>query len=158
MLAFNENQTKVRCTFSQGGHNMTIEHNKQLVYLTAEEVWSKGNLAIIDEIYAPDFEFHFIGGLELKGLEALKDIVQEHRTAFPDWNEQIEDIIAEGDRIAIRFTSRATHQGDFRGIPPTGNRIKIAEAAIYRIAEGKIAEQWGFPDEIELLRQVEGDQ
>jgi steroid delta-isomerase-like uncharacterized protein len=133
---------------------MSIEDNKAIVRLTAEEVWSKGNLAIVDEIYAPDFVCHFIVGPEWKGPDGVKNNVQQHRTSFPDWNEQIEDIIAEGEKVVIRFTSRGTHEGEFEGIPPTGNQVTIAEVAIYRIADGKIAEQWGFPDIMGLLRQV----
>jgi steroid delta-isomerase-like uncharacterized protein len=133
---------------------MSTEDNKAIVRLTAEEVFSKGNLAIVDEIYAPDFVCHFIVGPEWKGPDGVKNNVQQHRTSFPDWNEQIEDIIAEGDRVVIRFTSRGTHKGEFEGIPPTGNQVTIAEVAIFRIADGKIAEQWGFPDIMGLLRQL----
>ena len=107
---------------------MSIEDNKAIVRLTAEEVWSKGNLAIVDEIYAPDFVCHFIVGPEWKGPDGVKNNVQQHRTSFPDWNEQIEDIIAEGEKVVIRFTSRGTHKGEFEGIPPTGNQVNIAIA------------------------------
>lgn len=136
---------------------MSTEDNKAIVRLTAEEVWSKGNLAIVDEIYAPDFVCHFIVGPEWEGPDGVKSNVQQHRTSFPDWNEQIEDMIAEGDKVAIRFTSRGTHKGEFEGIPPTGNQVTIAEVAIYRISDGKIAEQWGFPDILGLLRQIGED-
>jgi steroid delta-isomerase-like uncharacterized protein len=133
---------------------MLTENNKTIVRLQHDEVWSKGNLAIVDEIYAPNFICHPVGGPEWRGREGVRQIVTRHRTSFPDWHEQIEDIIIEGDRVVTRFTSRGTHKGEFRGIPPTGNQVTIAEVAIYRIAEGKIAEQWVFPDEMELLRQV----
>jgi steroid delta-isomerase-like uncharacterized protein len=133
---------------------MSTEDNKAIVRLAAEEVWSKGNLAIVDEIYAPDFVCHFIVGPEWKGPDGVKNTVKQHRTSFPDWHEQIEDIIAEGDRVVIRWTARGTHQGEFEGIPPTGKQVTIAEVAIYPIAAGKIAEQWGFPDIMALLRQL----
>ena len=81
-------------------------------------------------------------------------MVTRHRTSFPDWTEHIEDIIAEGDRVVTRWTSRGTHQGEFEGIAPTGKQVTVAEVAIFRIANGKIAEQWGFPDIMALLRQV----
>jgi steroid delta-isomerase-like uncharacterized protein len=133
---------------------MSIEDNKAVVRLQHEEVWSRGNFVIVDEIYAPDFVCNFVVGPEWRGREGIKQQVAEHRTSFPDWNEHIEDIIAEGDRVVTRFTSRGTHKGSFQGIAPTGNQVTIDEIAIYRIAEGKIAEQWGFPDQMGLLRQV----
>jgi len=133
---------------------MSSEDNKAIVRLTAEEVWSKGNLAIVDEIYAPNFVCHFIVGPDWRGREGVRQQVTMHRTSFPDWHEHIEDIIGEGDKVVIRFTSRGTHKGEFQGIPPTGKQVNIAEVAIYRIADGKIVEQWGFPDIMGLLRQL----
>jgi steroid delta-isomerase-like uncharacterized protein len=133
---------------------MSIEDNKAVVRLQHEEVWSRGNFTIVDEIYTPDFVCHFVVGPEWRGREGIKQQVTEHRTSFPDWNEHIEDIIAEGDRVVTRFTSRGTHKGAFQGIAPTGNQVTIDVVAIYRIADGKIAEQWGFPDQMGLQRQV----
>ena len=133
---------------------MSIEDNKAIVLLQHEEVWNKGNLAIVDEIYAPDFVCHFNVGPEWRGREGVRQQVTEHRAAFPDWKEHIEDIIAEGDRVVTRFTSQGTHKGVFQGIAPTDNQVTINEVAIYRISGGKIAEQWGFPDQMGLLRQV----
>jgi len=130
--------------------------NKELVRRQTEEVWSKGNIAIIDEIHAPDFVGHFPFG-ESGGREELKQRVALHRAAFPDWTEQIEEFIAEGDRIVIRFTSRGTHRGEFRGISATGRSVRISEVAIYRIADGRIAEQWVFPDVGSLLAQLENN-
>ena len=82
-------------------------------------------------------------------------MVARQRTAFPDWTETIEDIIAEGDKVVTRFTSRGTHKGKFMGVPPTGKKVKITEVAVFRIADGKITEQWGFPD-LQGLRQQLG--
>ncbi len=133
---------------------MSIEDNKVIVRRQHEEVWSKGNLTLVDEIYTPDFVCHFVVGSEWRGPEGVRQQVTGHRTSFPDWNEHIDDIIAEADRVVTRFTSRGTHKGEFQGIPPTGNKVTIAEVAIYRIVDGKIAEQWGCPDVMDLLRQV----
>jgi steroid delta-isomerase-like uncharacterized protein len=135
---------------------MSRDDNKALVRLTADEVWSKGNLSIVDEIYAPHFLCHSIAGPEWRGREGIRQQVTNHRVAFPDWHEQIEDIIAEGDRVAIRFTSQGTHKGEFQGMLPTGRRVNISEVAIYRIADGKIVEQWLFPDIARLQRQLSG--
>jgi steroid delta-isomerase-like uncharacterized protein len=128
--------------------------NKELVRRQHEEVWSQGNIAVIDEICAPDFVGHFPFG-QSGGREELKKRVALHRAAFPDWTEQVEDFVAEGDRIVSRFTSRGTHRGDFRGISPTGRSVTIGEVAIFRIADGRIVEQWVFPDVGSLLEQLE---
>jgi steroid delta-isomerase-like uncharacterized protein len=128
--------------------------NKELVRRHQEEIWNKGNTAAIDEFYTPDFVGHFPFG-ELVDREELKKAVAMHRAAFPDWTEQIEDIVAEGDRVAIRFISRGTQRGEFRGIKPTGRSVRIGEAALFRIVDRRIAEQWVFPDVGSLLQQLQ---
>lgn len=128
--------------------------NRELIRRQHEEVWSKGNIAIIDEMYAPDFVGHFPFG-QSGGREELKKRVALHRAAFPDWTEQVEDLVAEGNQVVSRFTSRGTQRGEFHGISPTGRSVTISEAAIFRIADGRIAEQWVFPDVGSLLEQLE---
>src|SRR5271156_515351 len=86
--------------------NKTLSENKAIILRSEAELWSNGNLAAADELYAPDFICHFIGGAEWKGIQGIKSEVAGHRAAFPDWNERVDDIIAEGDRVVIRFTSK----------------------------------------------------
>lgn len=81
-------------------------------------------------------------------------MVRKHRISFPDWNEKVDDVIAEGDRVVVRFTSTGTHLGEFEGIAPTGKKVRIQEVAIFRLADGKIVEQWGVPDLHGLLQQL----
>jgi predicted ester cyclase len=69
----------------------------------------------------------------------------------------VEDIIAEGDKVVIRFTSTGTQEGEFAGIAPTGKKVTIREVAIFRLADGKIVEQWGMPDIHGLLEQLKAD-
>jgi len=109
------------------------------------EIWSNGRVDLVPEIYSPDFVGHFPGGL-VQGHDGIRERVLAHRRAFPDWNETVVDIIVEGDRVATRFVSRGTNLGTFLGNPPTGNVVEISEAAIYRLAHGRIAEQWVYPD------------
>jgi predicted ester cyclase len=104
--------------------------------------------------YAPDYVCHFLIGPEWRGVEGIKNEVKQHRVSFPDWNEHVDDIVAEGDRVVIRFTSTGTQRGEFAGIAPTGKRVKIQEVAIFRLANGKIAEQWGIPDLHGLMEQL----
>lgn len=135
-------------------HNGSLARNKGLLRRTHAEVWSQGKLGVADELYAPDFVCHFIAGSEWKGIEGLKAEVRRHRTSFPDWHEHIEQIVAEGDFVVTRTTCTGTQRGVFNGRPPTGKTVKIFELHVHRIAKGKIAEQWGFPDVISMDQQL----
>lgn len=129
--------------------------NKAIVMRSEVELWSRGNLAVADQLYSPDFVGHFVVGPEWKGVEGIKREVRGHRLSFPDWKKTVDDIIAEGDRVVIRFHSTGTHRGTFAGIAPTGRKVAIREIAIYRLAHGKIVEQWGMPDLHGLLTQLQ---
>ena len=119
------------------------------------EVWSNGQVNELDKILAPDFVCHFIDGIEWKGIEGANSSITSHRKSFPNWNEEIVDMISEGDKVVTRFKSTGTQLGAFNGLNPTGKKVTIYETAIYRIANGKIAEQWGFPDALSLNNQLE---
>jgi steroid delta-isomerase-like uncharacterized protein len=134
--------------------NQILSDNKTIILRSEAELWSKGNLAVADELYAPNFICHFVQGTEWKGIQGIKSEVADHRAAFPAWNERVEDIIAEGDRVVIRFTSSGTQKGEFAGMAPNGKTVTIHEAAIYRIVDGKIVEQWGFSDSQSLMQQL----
>ena len=118
------------------------------------EIWSKGNVELIPDLFSEDFVGHFPGGDTVNGRQGLAAEVMAHRKAFPDWTEEVEDEIIDHDRVAVRFTSRGTNTGDFLGSPPTGNRIEISEVAIFRLKNGTIAEQWVYPDMLSLQRQL----
>jgi predicted ester cyclase len=118
------------------------------------EVWSNGNIKELDKIIAPNFKSHFIGGFEYQGIEGAKNSVLETKKAFPDWKEEIVDIIAQDDKVVTRYHSTGTQFGNWDGIDSTGNKVDIYEASIYRLEKGKIVEQWGFWDEINLKKQM----
>ena len=142
----------VGCSTTKQAH--MLSDNKAIVLRSEAELWSKGNLAVADELYSPDFVCHFVVGPEWRGLEGIKGEVRSHRTSFPDWHERVDDIIAEGDRVVIRFTSTGTQLGEFQGIAPTGRKVSIQEVAIFRMVDGKIVEQWGMPDIHGLMQQL----
>lgn len=133
------------------------QRNKDVVMRQHYEVWNQAHYDLIDEIYTEGFACHFIDGLESNGRPALKEFISGHRESFPDWNEQVMDIVAEGDRVVSRYHSTGTHEGDFQGIAPTGRKVCIPEVSIYRLEQGRIAEQWGFPDGLGLVRQLTSD-
>ncbi len=124
-----------------------LERNKELVRQMNAEVWNKANVDAIDGYYGPGFVLHFLpDGSEVRGIEGLREHVREHREAFPDWSEDIKRIVAEGNLVVIHYVSSGTNQGQWLGNPPTGKRVQINEISIFRIEDGRIAEQWLLPD------------
>lgn len=144
----------VSAACSSKDDSVNLEVNRQ-VARKYHEVWSNGQISLLDTILSPDFVCHFIGGHEWKGVEGAKNSISNHKKSFPDWSEEIVDIIAEGDKVVTRYKSTGTHQGTFNGLDSTGNKVTIYETSIYRIANGKIIEQWGFPDELSLRNQLQ---
>jgi steroid delta-isomerase-like uncharacterized protein len=131
------------------------EKNKELIYIENDEIGNKGNLDIIPQLFAEGFAGHFLpDDSQTNGLAELRDQLDHHREAFPDWTEEIKLMIAEGDLVAIWFRSAGTNTGRFLGHPPTGNRITTNDISIFRIADGKIAEQWLLPDLFSLNSQL----
>ena len=130
-----------------------FEQNKLIARRFFEEVENQGKLAVVDELLAHDFVNHTPFG-EMHGIESAKQFGSMLRTAFPDMQVTVEDQIAEGDRVATRWTCRGTHQGEFQGVPPTSKRIEITGMVISRIANGKIVEQWGNPNLLGLMQQI----
>ena len=129
--------------------------NASVVRTVFSEIWSKGNVELIPSLFSENYVGHFPGGDTVHGREGLAAEVMAHRRAFPDWAEGVEDEIIDHDRIAVRFSSRGTNTGEFLGSPPTGNRVEISEVAIFRFEDGKIAEQWVYPDMLSLQRQLD---
>ena len=135
-------------------HETALESNKTLVHRTQNEVWNKGNLEIVDQLFSEDFVRHFPIGPEITGLDTFREHLINHRAAFPDWSERIELIVAEGDLVAVYFASSGTNEGSFQGKAPTGQRIGINEMTIFRIVENRIVEQWLIPDLLSLNQQL----
>lgn len=114
---------------------MSIEANKALVQRYVEEPWNKGNVDVLDEMCAPNFHLEGLGG-----VEAFKKVISDFRTSFPDLHFTVEEIIAEGDKVAYRWTARGTHQGEYEGIAPTGKIITETGITIIRIVDGKVVD------------------
>ena len=134
---------------------MTLADNKALVRRLFDEVWNTGNVALVDDLLALDFVDHAaqMGGGD-PTRDGFKTQVRLFRTAFPDGRSQIEDLIAEDDRVAARWTDGGTQRGEWMGVPPTGKRVTMTGIDIYRIEQGRIAEFWCSEDELGLLRQL----
>ena len=132
---------------------MSAEENKALVHRFVEEFWNEGNTATADELMAPDAEIHMPTG-EMVDLDGLKSFASTFRASFPDWHSTFEELIAEGDRVAERWTGRGTHRGELQGIPPTGKRVEVPGSVFYRIVDGKIVEFRGQLDMMGLMQQL----
>ena len=129
------------------------EQNKTLARRWFEDLFSRGNLDVAKEILSAEFVDHLTHEDE-RGLEELKHYVDIYRTAFPDIQDTVEDIVAEGDKVVVRWTSGGTHQGEFMGVAPTGRHVRFSGMRLFRIAENKIVESWVNIDERGLQEQL----
>jgi len=121
------------------------------------EEYNKGKaavLAVIDELYATDTIQHTSTGQDIRGIENYKQHVSEFSSAFPDLHFTIDDMVAEGDKVAVRVTATGTNKGAFRGIPPTNKKVTVSMIQIDRIVEGKFVEGWSRYDTLGLMQQL----
>jgi predicted ester cyclase len=119
---------------------MSIETNKQAVRNLYEDVLSQGNLALIDQLVSPEMRNH--NGLD--GQEGFKQTVMMLRIAFPDIHYHVDDIIAENDKVVVRWTFHGTHLGPFEGREPTGRQVTNRAIAIFRLQESQVVERWAL--------------
>jgi len=133
---------------------MAVNGNKAIYRRWFEEVVGTGDLALADELLAPGYRLHFPGVPRPLDADGHKSLVAMFRAAFPDWAENVEDVIGEDDRVVIRVTGSGHHRGAFQGIAPTGAHVTATGVGIARIADGRIAEAWAAYDELGLLQQI----
>ena len=129
--------------------------NKSIARRAMDELWTKGNLAAVDQLYSENCVFHDLGSPEdIRGRESLKQFARMYRTACPDLQCTLEEIVAEGDKVAIRWVSRGTHRGDLMGIAPTGKQVTFRGIQMQRIAKGKIEEEWAGFNTLGALQEI----
>jgi steroid delta-isomerase-like uncharacterized protein len=133
---------------------MSTEENKALVRREYEQGVNQGDFDVRNEALASNYVGHFAGLPPIEGIEAFKQFTSAFFTAFPDLQTTIEDLIAEGDKVAVRQTWRGTHTGNFQGIPPTGKQVTFTSLEVYRVTGGKLAEEWVELDMLGLLQQL----
>ena len=136
---------------------MPTEDNKALVRRLIEVVWNQGHLAVFDELYAPNFIFHEPAFPQVRTREDDKRWLIESRSPFPDFHLTIEDMIAEGDQVAVRFTARGTDTRDTvvpRPHSATGKQLTVTGIAIARIANGRFVEIWHQVDWLGMFQQL----
>ena len=132
----------------------TEEANKRLVRRFFEEVWSTGDVSPRDSFLAPGYQGHIPGNAEPLSREGWGAWFAGFREAFPDARFTVEDMVAEGDRVAVRLTMRGTHRGLLNGIPPTGREVTVTGMSIERVVEGRIVEGWNQNDALGMLGQL----
>lgn len=133
---------------------MGTEENKANARRFVEEAINRGDLAVADELAAPNFQDHSAPPGAPPTLEGIKGFLTQFRAAFPDLHYTVEDQIAEGDRIVQRLTGTGTMKGDFQGMPASGKSARWSEIHITRWANGKAAEHWGVVDQMDMLAQL----
>jgi len=134
---------------------MTAEDNAATFRRWFEEGCSRGNVDLADELYAPDYVTHSVEPDFPPTLEGLKMFIRALREGLPDLNCPVEEVVAEGDRVAGRITLRGMHSGTLFGIPATGKGVDVGVMVIARFDEaGKWVEDWASWDQLGMLRQL----
>ena len=132
---------------------MSFEENKNIVQ-RYQNIYNSNNLDALDEVVSKDLLTPKIMPGIPTGIEGAKAAHRIMLAGFPDYQTNIDDLFAEGDKVAARITMSGTHTGSFMGIPPTGKHVSFTGMYIARIADGKIVEHWGEEDGVSLLQQL----
>jgi len=133
---------------------MSVENNKALILRLYDEVFAKWNLGVVDDLVGPEFVGHEMPPGTPPGPAGFKQFYGWLRSAFPDLRYVVDDVIAEGDKVVVRWTWYCTHRGDFMGVSPTGKQATVSGMAIYRLAGGKCVERWVELSLLGLLQQL----
>lgn len=127
--------------------------NKAVVERLVRDIVNGGQVDLLDEVLSDEFVAHGVGPGP-SGPDGMRRLIATWRAAFPDWQDQIEEIVAEGDLVVIKISARGTHNGPLLGIEPTGEAVEWGMIEMVRLAEGKITEQWGYSDFSEVVRRL----
>jgi steroid delta-isomerase-like uncharacterized protein len=130
------------------------KQNKDLIRRTVEEIWNQGNYSALERFVSRDFIVRLPDNETIQGVEGIKQFFSQLRNAFPDIRFVIDDQVAEADRVVTHWTAKGTHQGTFKGIPPSGKRLNFTAIDINRIVNEKIVECWSKVDELGILKQL----
>jgi steroid delta-isomerase-like uncharacterized protein len=133
---------------------VSAKDNKALVRRFVDEVQSGGNVDLIDEICSPEFVNHSAPPGIPADREGVKIVTAMFRGAFPDSYFTVEDMMAEGDKVATRKTFHGTHEGEFMGVPASGRVVSMGLIDIVRISEGRVVEHWAIVDSLGLMQQL----
>jgi steroid delta-isomerase-like uncharacterized protein len=140
---------------SKGVKRISSEANKTQYRRILEAVFNQVEVALVDELVAPDFLNHDVPpGMNSRGPDSTRQIARMLRTAFPDLHFTIEELVAEGVTGAFRVTMRGTHLGPFQGIPATGRSFEQAHMHFVRFRDGKAIEHRAVREDLGMMRQL----
>ena len=149
------NQTDVVVSPPPSSDTSSTEANEAVVRRFVDEVLNAGNAAAADDVLAEDHILNYMLLPEpMVGAKAWEESVKNYFTAFPDMKVTIDDFVSQGDKVAARWTATATHTGPLMGIPPSGRQVTWIGMGVYKIADGKIVEQWGIDDALGLMQRI----
>ena len=131
-----------------------LHKNKDLVHRYYTDLWNRWDDSVVDEIISPDIQFRGSLGVTVSGRDGFRGYVAQVRAAFPDFHNQVDEILAEGDGVMALLTYSGTHMGALYGAAPTGNRVEYGGIAYFRIFEGRISSGLVYGDTIGLMRQI----
>ena len=130
------------------------DQNKRLVREITDIIWNGRGVDRIPEFYAPDFVADYRPYALREGYEGIRAMVEGAWTAFPDYHEEVHELIAEGDRVVLHLTISGTQKGQWGPLPATGKRAEFDEIVILQIRDGKVLRQRGVVDNLSALRQL----
>jgi steroid delta-isomerase-like uncharacterized protein len=133
---------------------MSLEQNKSRVLRYVEQVLNEGKFEAFKDRLSPNYRRQITAAAAALTADEQKKRLAGIRAAFPDIHLTVEDVIAEGDRVAFRMTLQGTHQGMFQGIPATNKQVMVTALDVIRIENGRISEHWGGPDMVAILQQI----
>jgi len=134
--------------------DLSVEENKALASRWSREIWGKGDKNAIGELLAANFVFNYAPPGVSSDLEGYKQTVSMGLTSFADVSCQPEDMVAEGDKVAVRWTWKGKHESEYMGVPPTGKQVTITGISILRIKGGKIVEEHAEIDNLGMMQQL----
>jgi steroid delta-isomerase-like uncharacterized protein len=132
----------------------TTDDNKAIIRRFVEEIFTRGDKAAVDELVADDFVAHTWPSASGNAKQDLKGAIDRVGQGLADVAFTVDDLIAEGDRVAARLTSAATQVGEFMNLPPSDKRYSIEEIHWFRLRDGKVVEHWHQMDQMGLMRQL----
>ncbi len=141
----------ISCQYQEEDNSKEDHRNLVVQY---HDIWNSGETEKLNEVLSTDFMGHYLSDGTWNGIAGVTNEINDWKQIFPDWNEEIVDVIVENDKVVTRYKATGTHSATYEGIDATGTKIEIYEVSIYRIKDGKIAEQWCFPDDISLKKQL----
>ena len=133
---------------------MTSSNKDIVLRYWYQELWDNWNIAVADDLLTDDYRLHAPGVPVPLDRETTKQVVAMYGTSFPDLKHTVDEVIAEGDTVAVRWTVHGTHRAEFQGIPASGKQINLSGNTFHHLKDGKVRETWLVFDVMELLQQL----